>query len=109
MREMLLSLILIMQLGAAPATAPSDPTPLVHAHAHNDYLHERPLLDALDNGFCSIEADVALVNDELRVAHSVWLTMPGRTLESLYLEPLRQRIAAHTGRIYRDGPGVVLM
>ena len=25
------------------------------AHAHNDYLHERPLLDALDNGFGSVE------------------------------------------------------
>jgi hypothetical protein len=26
-------------------------TPRLQAHAHNDYLHERPLFDALDQGF----------------------------------------------------------
>src|SRR5436190_1820266 len=35
---------------------------LPNAHAHNDYLHTRPLLDALDQGFCSVEADIHLVN-----------------------------------------------
>jgi hypothetical protein len=29
---------------------------LTRAHAHNDYHHPRPLLDALDHGFCSVEA-----------------------------------------------------
>jgi hypothetical protein len=38
---------------------------LEHAHAHNDYLHQRPLLDALDHGFCSVEADIFLVDGEL--------------------------------------------
>jgi hypothetical protein len=36
--------------------------PLTSAHAHNDYEHSRPLLDALDNGFCSVEADIWLTN-----------------------------------------------
>ena len=39
------------------------------AHAHNDYLHERPLFDALENGFRSIEADVFTQGDSLYVAH----------------------------------------
>src|SRR5690242_5509037 len=43
--------------------------PLTRAHAHNDYEHTRPLLDALDQGFCSVEADVWLIDGELRVAH----------------------------------------
>ena len=29
-------------------------TPLPRAHAHNDYEHKRPLLDALEQGFCSV-------------------------------------------------------
>ena len=29
----------------------AEPVPLVHVHAHNDYEHKRPLLDALDHGF----------------------------------------------------------
>src|SRR5438552_2878234 len=33
----------------------AQPTPLIHAHAHNDYLHARPLLAALDHGFCSVD------------------------------------------------------
>lgn len=43
--------------------------PLVHAHAHDDYEHKRPLFDALDRGFCSVEADVHLVDGQLLVAH----------------------------------------
>ena len=41
------------------------------AHAHNDYEHRRPLQDALDRGFSSVEADVWLVDGELRVAHDL--------------------------------------
>jgi hypothetical protein len=84
-------------------------TPILHAHAHNDYEHARPLFDALDNGFCSVEADVHLVNGELFVAHDLKDIRPGRTLESLYLEPLKARIDANHGRVYPDGPSVVLL
>ncbi|HTD88895.1 MAG TPA: phosphatidylinositol-specific phospholipase C/glycerophosphodiester phosphodiesterase family protein [Candidatus Binatia bacterium] len=61
------------------------------AHAHNDYLHERPLLDALKNGFCSVEADIHLVNGKLLVAHDADKVDPARTLEDLYLKPLKER------------------
>jgi len=54
-------------LVAVPAGAQS---PLDHAHAHNDYVHARPLLDALDRGFGSVEADVFLVDGALLVAHA---------------------------------------
>ncbi len=33
-------------------------SPLPQAHVHNNYLHERPLLDALVHDFTSVEADV---------------------------------------------------
>ena len=89
----------------SPASgATSFPVPLPRAHSHNDYQHARPLFDALDHGFCSIEADVFLIDGRLLVAHDRDKTSPERTLERLYLEPLRERAKANRGRIYPGGP-----
>lgn len=101
---LVLGLVLAMQ---APPQA--DATPLRGAHAHNDYLHPRPLLDALDQGFTSVEADIFLVGDELCVAHEEKQIRPDRTLRSLYLQPLRERVARNGGRVYREGPRFVLL
>ncbi len=65
--------------------------PLPNAHAHNDYEHDRPLLDALSQGFTSIEADVYLIDGELLVAHYQKDVQHDRTLERLYLKPLFDR------------------
>ncbi|MFC7304645.1 phosphatidylinositol-specific phospholipase C/glycerophosphodiester phosphodiesterase family protein [Streptomyces monticola] len=89
---------------AVPAYAQAagrHPRPLRRAHAHNDYLHSRPLLDALDHRFTSVEADVFLVDGELLVAHEPGQLDPTRTLESLYLDPLLARIRANHGSVYR--------
>jgi hypothetical protein len=82
---------------------------LTRAHAHNDYEHARPLLDALDNGFNSVEADVHLVGGELYVAHDRSAIRPGRTLEALYLAPLRERIRRNGGDVYPDAPPLLLL
>lgn len=84
-------------------------TPLANAHAHNDYEHKRPLLDALDQGFTSIEADVFLVEGQLLVAHNFWDVSNERSLEKLYLRPLQERAAANGGQIYKDGPTITLL
>ena len=80
--------------------------PLAQAHAHNDYEHTRPLQDALSHGFTSVEADVWLVDGELLVAHDREDVVPGRTLESVYLDPLVDRVRAEGGRVYDDWDGV---
>ncbi|MFG2026776.1 phosphatidylinositol-specific phospholipase C/glycerophosphodiester phosphodiesterase family protein [Streptomyces sp. NPDC048825] len=77
------------------------PRPLWRAHAHNDYLHPRPLFDALDHRFGSLEADIFLVGDQLLVAHDAVDLDPARTLESLYLGPLARRVKANHGSVYR--------
>lgn len=82
----------------APVT---DPKPLVRAHAHNDYEHTRPLRDALDNGFTSVEADVWLVDGKLLVGHELADLKPRRTLARLYLDPLVKRVKSRDGRVYR--------
>ncbi|TGA97078.1 phosphatidylinositol-specific phospholipase C/glycerophosphodiester phosphodiesterase family protein, partial [Streptomyces palmae] len=60
----------------------------------------RPLLDALDHGFGSVEADIWLVDGELLVAHEEADLDPARTLEALYLDPLARRVRANRGRVY---------
>jgi glycerophosphoryl diester phosphodiesterase len=87
----------------------AEPVPVERAHAHNDYEHKRPLLDALSHGFCSVEADVWLVDGELSVAHDRDQVATGRTLESLYLKPLHERVRANGGRVHRDGPVFTLL
>jgi hypothetical protein len=88
----------------APAQSPLD-----HAHAHNDYEHARPLFDALDRGYGSVEADIYLVDGALLVAHARDSVRADRTLESLYLAPLRAWIGARGGRVYPDRPPLTLL
>jgi len=91
-------------LPAAPALAGEQkhrPRPLWRAHAHNDYEHPRPLSDALDHRFGSVEADIFLVGDQLLIGHTVDDLDPTRTLESLYLDPLAARVKANYGSVYR--------
>lgn len=74
--------------------------PLAKAHAHNDYEHTRPLLDALDQGFTSVESDVWLVDGELLVAHNKEDLSPDRTLQSLYLDPLMEQVNLNHRSVY---------
>ena len=109
------SMVRVVWLGAGlmaftvSAAEPKLPAPLPQAHAHNDYEHARPLLDALDHGFCSVEADVWLVNGQLLVAHDLKDAKSARTLQSLYLDPLRWRLAQNDGKVFRGGPPFTLL
>jgi hypothetical protein len=95
---------IVLACFAAPGRADQTTVePLAQAHAHNDYLHARPLLDALDHGFTSVEADIFLVDGKLLVAHTERELKPDRTLERLYLDPLRKRVKAGGGSVYPGG------
>jgi hypothetical protein len=98
-----------------PEPDPAEPTaveallPASCGHAHNDYEHDRPLLDALDRGFCSVEVDVFLVGDALLVAHAMSETDPARTIENLYLDPLRDMVDAGTLSAPASGGSLILL
>ncbi len=107
-----LTMCVFLALGfliVATAGGGEEPVPLLQAHSHNDYTRTRPLLDALDAGFCSFEADIHLVDGTLLVAHDREECEPGKTLEKLYLDPLLERSRKNGGRVYPDGPPVVLL
>ncbi len=76
----------------------------IFAHAHNDYEHERPLLDALENRFYSVEADFWMVDGEILIAHNQGKTKSDYkgTLQELYLDPLQKRVDEN-GSVYGDG------
>jgi hypothetical protein len=79
------------------------------AHSHNDYEQARPLFNAVDCRFKSIEADVHLIGDSLFVAHNSKEIKPGRTLRRLYLEPLKKLIAQNDGSVYGNGEEMILL
>lgn len=84
------------------------PNQIFPAHSHNDYEHERPLFDALECNFKSIEADVYSIGDSLFVSHNFEDIKPGRTLRKLYLEPLKNQINKNNGSVYENGEEVIL-
>ena len=121
-RALLATLLAVPLLTLAPSATASAPNvsvtsdtavrpdarvrPLPQAHAHNDYEHDLPLQDALSHGFTSVEADVWLVDGDLLVAHDREDVDPSRTLESLYLQPLADRVRREGGRVHRGYDGV---
>lgn len=100
--------VLICAVSLVGAEA-KEPCVLARAHAHNDYWHERPLLDALELGFASVEADVFLVDGKLLVGHDRAELRPERTLEALYLAPLRERVRRQGGTVFGDGTRLTLL
>src|SRR5688572_2079013 len=86
-------------LGSQPVACPRAARP---AYAHNDYLNERPLLDALAAGMRGVEADVFLVNGVLRVGHDRDQARGAARFDSLYLAPLHD-LVARCGALTEDG------
>ena len=82
--------------------------PLIHAH--NDFQRPEPLTNALRYRVYSIEADVFLVNDTLRVAHDEKDLATAPSLWNLYLQPIINLFTYNNGRISPDtGYAPVLM
>jgi len=81
---------------------------LKNTHSHNDYEQKRPLAEALEQGFRSVEADIHLVDNWLLVAHDLVDAQPEKTLDRLYLEPL-WRIFQAKGKIHQGETDLILL
>ena len=75
---------------------------VTNAHSHNDYLQNMPFWKAYNEGFGSVEADIFLQNNELLVGHEAKHLKRGRTLETMYLVPLRACIEKNKGHVFAD-------
>lgn len=82
---------------------------IIKAHSHNDYVRNRPLFDALSFHFASVEADIHLVDGTLYVAHDNNEIDKDRTLQSLYFDPLQQRIENNGGYVYDNNTPLTLL
>jgi len=67
--------------------------PLARTCAHNDEMREEgPLLSALENGICAVEADVHLMDGELVIGHNCGPFIKcNQTLMEFYVTPLLER------------------
>lgn len=84
-------------------------TLLPNAFSHNDYRRKRPLLDALNNGFRYVEADIYLRKGKLIVSHILPCLKMNRTLEALYLKPLMEYIQQDTSAGLKNNPLTLLI
>lgn len=106
------SVICTSLLFLAGAAIPEPATRAVpRTFSHNDYVHDRPLLDALRFGFVAVEADIYLAGKDLRVAHDRakdWTSVP--TLDTAYLAPLAElKKKRNNGGVYADATRVLLL
>lgn len=107
--RVLLCLLLATACAAPSPLASADDSVARHLHGHNDYLQPVPLRRAIELGLGSVEADVFLDGGELRVGHETWQLRAGRTLRSMYLDPLRELVASSPEAFAVSGPPFVLL
>jgi len=98
-----------LQCVLCSAKQETEVVPQPRAHAHNDYYQKRPLWDALQHGFTSVEADVLLHDGDLMVGHSRFEIRKNRSLTALYLAPLAKRVSENDGRVYRTTKRFILL
>ncbi len=72
----------------------------IRMHAHNDYLHERPLLEALTYGYESIEIDIIRKDSSLIVSHDGHDLETKPNIVDLYIKPLKDYCQDHKLRVW---------
>jgi alkaline phosphatase len=80
-----------------------------NAHSHNDYENPIPFFTAYENNFGSIEADIFYFNDSLFVGHVFGDIAKKRTLQSLYLDPINNKIKINNGFPFKDTTKTLLL
>ena len=77
-------------------------------HAHSDYEHPKPLMQALQSGFNSVEADIHLNHERLLIGHNQ-VTSRSPVLAERYLQPLDSLCQLYNGHASPDGRPFTLM
>jgi len=88
----IVSCIIIASISCKTSRIDAFPEDSIRMHAHNDYLHSRPLLDALDLGYTSIEIDIIKYDSRLIVSHDGHGLDHKPHIVDLYITPLKEYI-----------------
>ncbi|HMJ71530.1 MAG TPA: phosphatidylinositol-specific phospholipase C/glycerophosphodiester phosphodiesterase family protein [Cyclobacteriaceae bacterium] len=73
--------------------------------AHNDYIKAEPFYKAFDLKAAYIEADIFLRDEKLLVAHTRLEIDPSKTIQTMYLDPISEKVKAGNDSLY----GLTLM
>ena len=92
--------VIALVLGASTVASATQVRPLQKAHAHNDYEHERPLLDALDHGFTALgnRTDSPRATAKTAVSTGSSSAVAPRDSSNSYAARCPQRAAKASGR-----------
>ncbi len=74
-----------------------DQNKIIAIHSHNDYHQKEPLIGALEATAKSIEIDVFLKNDKVLVGHVRSELSDDKSLEKMYILPLKKHLETHPG------------
>jgi hypothetical protein len=107
MRPAIITILFCGLLGCSNSGSGSGARPI--PFAHNDYAHARPLFDALDHGYGGVEADIFLVDGQLLVGHETKELTPQRTLQWLYLDPLKKLVEQKDRRLPKHRPFMLMI
>jgi len=100
--NMMKKLLLFLVLFPGFMICTSQTQPLQYGHAHNDYLHRRPLHDALELGYTSIEIDLYYIYNRAKVSHTPLMLCLKPRLKPLYFDPLRKIIKTNGGTVFQN-------
>ncbi|MBX2894680.1 MAG: alkaline phosphatase [Cyclobacteriaceae bacterium] len=101
--NILLIVLLLTLKGFGQSYSPSQ------IFAHNDYATAKPFYTAYQNQVGYIEADIFLVADELKVAHTEAELKNAALLEDLYLKPIQKVLIENNGYAYKDSEQVLTL
>jgi alkaline phosphatase len=78
-------------------------------HSHNDYAQAKPFWGAYEAGADAIEVDVFLENGQLLVSHDRRTLRKAKTIQEMYLNPLRQVMRKNGGKCRANGKSLQLV
>lgn len=98
----LVALVLLVSGLISNSAKCQDIQPAYTIHSHNDYEQPIPFWTAYYAMAGSIEVDIYLENGQILVGHDKEDLRPERTIQALYLDPLRQQLKQHKGLLGAD-------
>lgn len=101
MKKLVVFILLLSGLLPTP-TKGQEIQPAYTIHSHNDYEQPIPFWTAYYAKAGSIEVDIFLENGQLLVGHDKEDLRAERTIQTLYLDPIRQELKKHKGWLSSD-------